>query len=256
MNTTPYDRFADVYDRMGADEFSIKMTEYCLKIFRRFKIRPETGLDVCCGTGSAIKCFVEKGIAMSGLDGSASMLAVAARKLKGQRVTLYQRPLPRFRLYEFASARKTRRFDLVTCFFDSLNYLKNERELKTAFKSVYHHLNRAGWFIFDMNTPAAMKILWGGQIFTKAADDLYTVWKNEYFPKTKSATCHATFFRKKGKLWERFDEVHVERAYDNRIIMKALRDSGFRIMGFYRCFSFEKPRRGTYRICGIGKRPE
>ncbi|UCG62464.1 MAG: class I SAM-dependent methyltransferase [Candidatus Zixiibacteriota bacterium] len=255
MFTEPYARFAEVYDSMGADDFSIKMTEYCRKIFRRFKINPCTGLDICCGTGTAIKKFSELGIHMCGLDRSAAMLAVAAKKLKGHRVTLYQKPLPRFRIIDALDSRKTRRFDLVTCFFDSLNYLKNQRELGQAFKSIYIHLNSGGYFIFDMNTPAAMKILWGGQVFVKSSPNLFTVWHNEYYPKTKSAKCTATFFKKKGTTWERFDEEHLERAYDNRTIKKTLRDSGLVVKGFYRCLSFEKPAKGTYRICGVAKRP-
>ncbi len=255
MLTRPYSRFAEVYDQLGADNFSIKMTAYCRKIFRKFKIEPSTGLDVCCGTGTAIKKFSEMGIQMSGLDRSAAMLAVAAKKLKGHRVTLYQKPLPRFRLIDQFDSRKTRRFDLATCFFDSLNYLKNQRELQQAFRSIYNHLNPGGYFIFDMNTPAAMKILWGGQVFVKTGDNLYTVWHNEYNARTKSAKCTATFFKKKGTMWERFDEEHVERAYDNRVIKKALRDSGFIVKGFYRCMSFVRPSKGTYRICGVAKRP-
>lgn len=255
MKAAPYTKFAGVYDVMGADDFSIKMTEYCRKIFRRFKIKPVTGLDLCCGTGSAILRFVEDGIQMSGLDRSAYMLAVAAKKLKRHRVTLYQKPLPRFRILQWGNPKKIRKFDLVTCFFDSLNYLKNERELKTAFRSVYQHLHPGGWFIFDMNTPEAMKVLWGGQLFAQTDDELCTIWQNEYHPKTKSAKCTATFFMKRGKMWLRYDEEHLERAYDNRVIRRALRDCGFVVQGYYRCFSFAKPAKSTYRICAVAKKP-
>jgi len=255
MKTEPYAKFAAVYDEMGADDFSIRMTEYCFRIFRRFKIKPATGLDLCCGTGSAMLRFAQKGILMSGLDRSAYMLAVAAVKLKGHKITLYQKPLPRFRIIESNDSRKTRQFDLITCFFDSLNYLKNERELRVAFKSVFRHLHPSGWFIFDMNTPEAMKTLWGSQVFAQISDTLCSIWKNEYFPKTRSAACHTTFFQKVGSNWERFDEVHLERAYSNTTILKALRDSGFVVKGFYRCFSFQKPGRDDCRICGVAKKP-
>lgn len=252
----PYQKFADVYDRMGADEHSIKMADYCFRIFRKFKIAPCLGLDLCCGTGSAIRVFCQKGMTMSGLDRSAPMLAVAAKKLKGQNVKLYQKTLPRFNLLETTNSKKIRRFDLVTSFFDSLNYMKNQTELKAAFRSVHRHLKPGGWFIFDMNTPAAMKILWGGQIFATTSADLCTIWKNEYHAATLSATCHTTFFRKKGKYWERFDEIHIERAYANTTVKKLLRDAGFVVKGFYRCFTFDRPTDRTYRICAIAKKPD
>jgi len=245
----PYTEFARVYDLMGADRHSAKMVEYTFKIFRKFNIKAAGGLDLCCGTGTAIALFLDQGLPMSGLDQSASMLAAAAKKLKGRKVKLYQKSLPKFRILQNGDSRKVRTFDLITCFYDSLNYLKNARELKGAFRSIYSHLNKDGWFIFDMNTPAALKILWGGQVYADARDDLAWVWRNSYHQKTTSATLHVTFFVKRGKLWERFDEEHTERAYDNKTVLKLLREVGFEIKGFYRCFSFEKPRKGTYRIC-------
>jgi SAM-dependent methyltransferase len=251
----PYTEFAGVYDLMGADRHSAMMVEYTFKIFRRFNIKPACGLDLCCGTGTAIALFLDQELPMSGLDQSASMLAAAAKKLKGRKVKLYQKSLPKFRILPTDDSRRVRKFDLITCFYDSLNYLKNGRELKTAFRSAYNHLTKGGWFIFDMNTPAALKILWGGQVYADAKDDLAWVWRNSYREKTMSATCHTTFFVRHGKLWSRFDETHIERAYDNKTVLRLLREVGFEVKGFYRCFSFEKPKKGSYRICGIVRRP-
>jgi SAM-dependent methyltransferase len=240
---------------MGADEHSARMVEYTFKILRRFRVKVSCGLDVCCGTGTAIALFLDHGIEMAGLDQSASMLAVAAKKLKGRGVKLYQKSLPSFRILCTDDSRRIRTFDLITCFYDSLNYLKNAAQFKAAFRSIYRHLNSGGWFIFDMNTPAALKLLWGGQVYADAHDDLVWVWKNTYHEKTQSATCRTTFFVKRGRLWERFDEEHIERAYDNAVIRKLLREVGFQIKGFYRCFSFTPPKKGTYRICGVARRP-
>lgn len=250
----PFTRFAQVYDLVGGDRHSAKMVEYCFEIFRRFNIRATCALDLCCGTGTAIFLFLGEGLEMSGLDQSASMLAVAAKKLKGRKVKLYHKSLPNFKIPETRDSRRLRKFDLITCFYDSLNYLKNARELKTAFRSVYNHLHKGGWFIFDMNTLEALKTIWGGQVYADAKDKVAWVWKNTYYEKTMSATCHSTFFVKRGKLWERFDEEHIERAYDNRTVLRLLREVGFQVKGFYRCFSFEKPKKGTYRICCVAKR--
>jgi SAM-dependent methyltransferase len=253
----PYTSFARVYDLMGADRHSAKMVEYTFKIIRKFDIRVSGGLDLCCGTGTAISLFLDQGLEMSGLDQSAPMLAVAAKKLKGRKVKLYQKSLPKFRILQTDDSRRVRKFDLITCFYDSLNYLKNSRELKGAFRSVCSHLNKDGWFIFVMNTPAALKTIWDKQVYADAKDDLAWVWKNSYHEKTMSATCRTTFFappKAGGKLWERFDEEHTERAYDNKTVLKLLREVGFEVKGFYRCFSFERPKKGTYRICGVVRR--
>ena len=77
-----YKKFATVYDQMDADLHSKRMVPYCKKILKKFKIKPSSGLDLCCGTGSAILEFEKSGIKMSGLDQSAEMLAIAAKKTK------------------------------------------------------------------------------------------------------------------------------------------------------------------------------
>jgi SAM-dependent methyltransferase len=243
----PYQRLAGVYDDIGADHHSVEMVEYTFKIFRKFKIRPTTLLDCCCGTGTALELFADHGLQVAGLDRSAEMLARAAAKLKGRKVKLYHKELPKFRVL---ASRKgdTRTFDVVTSFYDSLNYMKNRAELTTAFKSINEHINDKGWFIFDMNTPEALKYLWGGAVYADAREDIAWIWKNSYDPKTKSAECITTCFTKKGSSWERFDESHVERGYSNTDIRKMLREAGFVVRGLYRCKTFEPPRGKVYRI--------
>ncbi len=246
-----YKKFATVYDQMDADLHSKIMVPYCKKIFKKFSIKAKTGLDLCCGTGSAIVELEKLGINMSGLDQSATMLAVAAKKTKKLKVPLYQKSLPTFRLLDKKESTKTVQFDLVTSFYDSLNYMLTEKDLEKSFEAVHKHLNKDGWFIFDMNTPLALKTIWDEQIYAGTNSSVAWVWKNEYDQKEKKATCHATFFKKKGKLWERFDETHHEQAYNNTTIQKILKSSGFVIKGFYDCYTFDKATRSSYRICAV-----
>ncbi len=250
----PYTRIVNVWDSMGQDQHSLKMVKYVRDIFKKFDIRPRSGLDLCCGTGSAIKVFVDQGYAMAGLDGSSQMIAAAGAKLKGTGVRLYHKQLPKFRLLDNHKSSRTVTFDFVTCFYDSLNYMLNERDLKATFKSVRAHLNKNGWFIFDMNTPEALKNIWGGQTWADARDDIAWIWKNEFNPRTTTALCRTTTFVKNGKQWERFEEDHYERAYPNTRIKKLLRESGFVLKGFYRCHTFDKPTKDTFRICAVARR--
>lgn len=249
-----YNKFAAVYDRMGADRHSVYMVEYCQKIFKKFRINPQTGLDLCCGTGTAIKLFCELGLSMSGLDASAEMLARAAAKLKKEKVILYHKSLPRFKLHDHNDSRQFVRFDMVTSFYDSLNYLKDEKELGLAFKAVAEHLKEGGWFIFDMNTPEALKTLWDEHTYAGVQDEMAWVWRNEYDKKKKRAACHATFFKKDGKLWERFDETHYEQGYNNSMIKALLKSAGFEVKGFYDCYGFSRPPRNCYRIAVVARK--
>ncbi|MBD3403417.1 methyltransferase domain-containing protein [candidate division GN15 bacterium] len=250
-----YRRFATVYDRMGADRFSAEMAEYTIRIVRKFDITVTDALDLCCGTGTALQIFHRRGWRLAGIDQSPEMLAVAGRKLARARIDLYRRELPSFSIPLPGDDDIGRGFDLVTSFYDSLNYMLTKRALTGAFRSVYKHLKPGGWFVFDMNTAEALKTLWAGQVYADVLDDLAWVWKNRYDEKKRTADCAATFFVRKGSHWERFTEVHTERAYPNSEIKAMLRAAGFMVRGFYRCFSFEPPTRHAYRICAVAQRP-
>ena len=252
----PYQKFAEVYDRMDADHHSRLMAEYTLRLLRRFQHDPSDGLDLCCGTGSAIEHFCNHGIAMSGLDRSAGMLNVAKKKLAGRGVKLYRQALPKFTISGPKGKRATvRKFDLVTSFYDSLNYLLTEHDLTTAFKAVYRHLRQGGYFIFDMNTPNALKTIWGAQTWAVSKPEIAWIFRNEYFHDTLTANCYVTIFVKDGRKWERIDEVHTERGYANAAIKRMLKQAGFQVRGFYRCHTYEPATKTTNRICVVARHP-
>jgi SAM-dependent methyltransferase len=253
----PYDQFGTVYDMIGHDRFSIRMAEYALEILKHFKVEPHDALDLCCGTGSAVRVFADQGIAMCGLDRSPQMLTIARQKLRDRHVKLYRQELPHFEIKAATLRRRSsvQQFDLVTCFFDSLNYLRDERQLRATFKAVRRHLRPGGWFIFDMNTPYQLKTVFTDQRpYSGVNENVAWIFRNGPTNTPDLADLLLTFFVKRGKHWQRFDEIHRERAYSNQVIVTALRDAGLQVKGRYRCLSFERPTRKTMRVCFVAKR--
>lgn len=249
-----YNKFAQVYDKMGHDAFSIDMVSYTEKLLRRFRFIPGEGLELCCGTGTALRLFAEAGMKMTGLDQSAVMVRRARTKTKGLNVRIVRQSLPRFFIPDSRNRRRPAQFDLVTCYYDSLNYMKSERELGDTFKSVARHMRPGGHFIFDMNTPRALNLLWDSEVWGDARDDLAWVWRSHYDRNTASSTLMATFFSKQGKLWKRYDEKHVEYGYSNTAIKRLLREAGFTVRGYFKCLTFEPVDKKTYRICAVARK--
>jgi SAM-dependent methyltransferase len=249
----PYSRLAEVWDQMGQDEHSRRMVDYVLQIFDKARFKPDSGLDLCCGTGTAIELLSERGFDMAGVDGSAEMLNAAHRKLRGSGADLYHQVLPRLKIQMRKTPRKTRTFDFVVSFYDSLNYLDSARKLGETFKAVQQHLNPGGLFVFDMNTAKALTTIWDSQTHAEVRDDLVWVYRNHYNAKRGSATVRATFFVNKGKRWERFDEDHTEYAYSNTHIRTLLRQAGFKVEGIYNCYTMRKASRETDRICVVAR---
>ena len=250
-----YTRFAEVYDLMGGDRFSEQMVEYTFSLLKKFRYQPRTILDLCCGTGTAAIMFTEQGYDVTGLDGSEYMLTAARYKAKKKKLKIpfYHQKLPDFKIRQKKS-KEPLKFDLITCFYDSLNYLLEEDQLAAAFRNVNRHLTEDGLFIFDMNTFRALKYIWGAKTYADSLDDIAWIWKTITYDRARLTDLRAIFFLEKGNRWERFEELHTERAYSNSTIRKCLRHSGFEIPGFYDCFKNRKPTAKTTRIAVAAKK--
>lgn len=243
-----YRKFAYVYDKMGSDEFSIRMFRYTQKILSRLRYQPASVAEIACGTGTVAVMWAKKGITTYGVDGSSHMLEVAVKKARREKVKIdfIQKPMTSFTLPQ--------QVDLATCFFDSINYLLTLKDTGDCFKAVNRALYPNGLFIFDVNTPEAMKVLWDSQVYAEETDELAWIWKNCYFPKAKQAEVRATFFVRKGKLWERFDEIHAERGYTVTEIKKTLKATGFKLLKIYDCLRFVKPSRKSVRLAVVAQK--
>jgi ubiquinone/menaquinone biosynthesis C-methylase UbiE len=245
-----YQRFAYVYDKMNQDNFSRRMFRYTKRILTGLRCRPRSVLDLACGTGTAATMWAESGVRTCGIDGSEHMLEIARRKAEVQKLDIT------FSRQELTSFAIDEPVDLVTCYYDSLNYLLTLKDLTAAFRCVRRALVDGGYFIFDMNTPEAMKVIWGAQTYAEAHDDIAWIWKNLYFPKQKSAQIHATFFvQNKDKVYERFEEVHTERGYTNTELRRCLKSAGLRTADIFEALRFRKPRRDSLRVAIVAQKP-
>jgi SAM-dependent methyltransferase len=251
----PYQYLASYYDTMGADRFSTRMVEYTDKILKRLHHRPKTVLDLCCGTGTAACLFANEGLRVVGLDRSTEMLKAARKKARGRglKIEFVNQELPGFEIRR-RGEKSRRTFDLITCFFDSMNYMLTEGDLRLCFENVKRHLNPGGLFIYDMNTGYMLKTTWVKSRNCGCTDHHAWVWPTWYDEKSKIAHLDAVFFIKKGKTWERYQEHHMERAYPNTVLKRLLRQSGLEVRHLYHCLKFRRPTAKSDRICLVAQK--
>jgi SAM-dependent methyltransferase len=142
-----YETFAPFYDAFTADSDYEAWTSHALELARRHGMEGARLLDVACGTGKSFEPFLQRGFEVTATDVSPAMLAEAARKS------------PTVRLVEADMRRLPTlgRFDLVTCFDDSLNHLLAEEELAAALGCIANNLNPSGLLLFDLNTLLAYR---------------------------------------------------------------------------------------------------
>jgi SAM-dependent methyltransferase len=95
-------------------------------------------LDVACGTGSHLQHLM-KHFEVEGLDASAEQLAIARAKCRG---ILFHRGS----MLDFDLGRE---FDVVTCLFSSIGYMKTAPRLKLAVANLACHVCTGGVLIVE-----------------------------------------------------------------------------------------------------------
>lgn len=143
-----YSSLAEIYDTLLGDHFFPQIRRAFDWLVRQYGIRFASVADVACGTGTFVRYLRERGVPIIyGVDRSPEMLCVAIRKNQGNGA--------RFLLQDFASLELPEPVDLITCHFDSLNYLLTTDELLRTFRRFYVNLKPGGHLIFDMITDRA-----------------------------------------------------------------------------------------------------
>jgi len=245
-----YDHYARVYDDSGQIVFSIKMIPYLDGLLQRHPAPGRSMLDLACGTGTVALSFARQGWEVYGIDASSSMLAQARRKMEetGYEIALSQQDMRSFVL--------PRPVALVTCLYDSLNYMLTLSDLQKVFQRVAAALVPDGLFMGDMNTQETLEHVWGNNTFFIENKNLAVILRSGYDAQTHLSTVHIVgFVRQKNGLYSRFDEHHAEIAYENDEIRAALQAAGLRVEAAYECFSFEPPGEKTRRIMWVARKP-
>jgi len=143
---SPYQAFARFYDRAMGDA-AAPLIERNFELSRlRYGIWFGSAADVGCGTGRFLTCLSRYCDVLYGVDLSAEMLAQAQRRVRYRTVRFLQQDLQDLHLPQ--------RVDLITCTFDTLNYLTTPTGLRRAIQRIRDNLCEGGHFVFDVITGA------------------------------------------------------------------------------------------------------
>lgn len=245
-----YEDYAAIYDRSGQIRFAVLMDLYVRDLLRQHPVSGSRMLDLACGTGTLALLMAERGWQVIGLDRSRAMLDEAARKRAAApapiAVDFVQGDMRDFRL--------ATPVDLVTCCFDTINYLLDEADLARCFGAVAHALAPGGLFCFDLATDYFLRTHWQGVEFQEA-DGFSQVMHSTYDRATGLSTLVLTgFIAAGGGRYRRFREVHVERAYPEPTIRAVLAGQGFHVAAVYDCFTAQPPHVRSLREMYVARR--
>ncbi len=233
-----YERLSQVYDS-GWGDFTRQYLSLIDRLLSGRGIIQARVLDLACGTGALAIALARRGHSVHGIDISPEMIAIAESKASGMSgVSFDLRDMRRLCIQD--------KFDLVTCTFDSLNYLLEMDDIKILFHRVCSVLRGAGLFVFDSNTiqhylkagRGSLKRLVGGESFTQE-------WR--YNPTRKEAVISFQFP-------DGSREVHKQYPYDLTELLPVIIEAGFRVVSALDGFSNRPYSSDSARLVCVAER--
>lgn len=199
----PYSAIADFYET----EFAADGGEFRLL------------LDLCCGTGSMTWELAGRGYEMIAADRSVDMLMQAQSKQVPCSVT------PLFLCQSAEELDLYGTVDAAVCCLDGLNYIPADT-LTEVFRRLHLFIRPGGLFLFDVRTPDFLRSL-DGQVFVDEKDDVLCLWRADFDGELGALVYGMDLFTRRGRLWERSEEEHIEYAHEPEKLRALLEGAGF-----------------------------
>jgi SAM-dependent methyltransferase len=222
-----YDALAPGYDLFTAHHDQAQWTGLILELAAAAGLAGSRVLDVGCGTGSAIPPMLDRGFAVTGVDISPAMIALATEKV-GARAELCvgdMRDLPALG-----------RFDLVWALCDAVNYLDSHDELVAAFAGMRRNLAPGGIVAFDTVCLGAMRAMYGSLHVVPHRDDVVVYRGDANTPVERGALGLASiehFRRGDDGAWTASAARHRQRHHPPEVLAEALRDAALEPVGMW-----------------------
>jgi hypothetical protein len=149
------------------------------------------------------------------------MLAIAVQKNSGN--------VSKFVLQDFSTLQLPQPVDLITCFFDSLNYLLTTEDLLDTFLRFHANLNPSGHLLFDMITdyPPLQR---QEPRFERQEVHGFTVERLTRWDPRRSIQSALVSISRKGSSYQ---EAHVERGYPIVTVCSLLAEAKFIVRGIH-----------------------
>ncbi|MEI7769838.1 MAG: class I SAM-dependent methyltransferase [Chloroflexales bacterium] len=224
-----YESYAPIYDSIGQGAFAESLTA---RILGSLPEQPRRALDLACGTGAAALALAASGARVVGVDRSRAMLRIARARARDRGVPVRWVAADIRRLGQRSAARSALRpasFDLITCLYDSLNYLTGDDDLAACCAGAARLLRPGGRFVFDLNTAHEFNNWDDTDQVVFDSPDMMVYNRLSYDAERRIARGRIVWFVREIDRWWRDEESHEERAWSDAEVEAALDAAGLRV---------------------------
>ena len=137
------EEYANAYDDLYQDKDYEKECDYIEALFKQFNYKPETILDLGCGTGGHALILARRGYKITGVDRSESMLAIARNKAETEGVKI------EFIHGDITKVNLNKKFDAVISMFAVMSYHTTNAAIALVCKLARECIVPGGLFMFD-----------------------------------------------------------------------------------------------------------
>ncbi len=204
--------------------------------------RPFLHLDAGCGTGVFLKLLENAHWHSAGVDLSESMLLVAAQ----------ERGLNRLARADLCALPFDSSVDIVTCLFDSMNFLLREEQVRQALVAFRQALRPGGLLYFDVVTRRMVADHFNNETWTEDHGPFRSAWSSRF-------DAAAQICETRVRIDKNEESVTFERIYPTEFFFEAIEQAGLTLLAARDANTWKRPGRRTTRIDFIavnGKDPE
>ena len=208
------DIFCKVYNEFGWNYYPEAFGEQLLQWMQAVSFRPETAMDLACGTGVLCEILADNGIASAGMDFSSGMIDIA--RSRDSRIP--------YEVADMTTFRPDKQYDLITCTGDAVNHIAQLSDVEKIFQNVYAYLAPGGYFVFDLLNENEVS---DSEPFEMDFDETTRVWFRMTRPADNKVNLTIRVYEN-GKL--QLEEVIRETIHEPAVICEMLKNCGFRVL--------------------------
>jgi SAM-dependent methyltransferase len=153
-----YEKLAGLYDVLLRSKDYFAASEHLRLLLQRYAPNAKTLLDVACGTGRHLE-YLQRHYLVEGLDLSPQMLEIARRRC----------PEVALRCGNMVDFHLDRDYDVITCLFCSIGYVKTVENMERVVGNMARHLRPGGVVVVEpWLSPSRY---WVGRLTADFVDD-------------------------------------------------------------------------------------
>lgn len=236
-----YETFAFIYDEIMDDSL---YQEWLAFTQRHLPKQAKNILELACGTGILALGLAQAGYQVTALDLSEEMLMVASQRAFDAEAVI------QFVEGDMLDLSDIDHYEAITCYSDSLCYMRNQQEVQQVFDGVYQALEEQGTFIFDVHSLYQMDEIFPEYSYHNQTEDFAFLWDSYPGEAEHSIEHFLTFFVKEAgqeDVFLRTDELHKERTYAMDTYLHMLENAGFNETKVCADFTDEEPKDNSCR---------